>query len=327
MSNIFSFLSNQESCSEPEISETDILKNQLSILKDRFQFLNQFSKSIFWEIDISVKILHIALNFEDLSLEVNNFKSLFQELKINNFQDYQIVQNLKRELIDESNFENFYVEISNEINIIQVNGKRIFSGDKLVRIIGVNEKVKINKVIPKSEKPIEKKIEEVELKIEKPKITVSINTKIKESLTNSVSLEIKRVKRNNQNIALIFFSVERCFESEELISKDITQEVLTDIEFEIDTLKRDTDIFGLWEEKIFIIILPDTDILGADTFAKRLRRKVKLISFKKKFELTINFSITPFHEENDADKFIENGYKTLLESQRNGDNKIVIYKE
>ena len=326
MSNILSFFTRAEAGLPPEIfekqsdtdiynklktSERDILDYQIAVLKDRFKFILSSTDHIFWEIDIDNNIFYCSLKTEDYDLNrKNEFKEIFQDVEIKNFDKFRTShQELSRELIPEDSFVNFNFEIYTKDSILKVTGKKIFSGHKLIRIVGVNKNIEKSKIV----------------ETKSMEISFSENIPVRDEIEIEIDKEVKRNKRYKNSFSIIFFEISDCIGIEDSLDKNMVEKLLSDVISEIRYLKRDTDTIGMWNKTIFIIILSETDIKGAEVFTRRLRRKIKLMSFRNDIQLTANFSITEFDPKSNRETLINNGYKTLLQANKDGRDTILIY--
>ena len=116
-----------------------------------------------------------------------------------------------------------------------------------------------------------------------------------------LSLEIKRAVRYKNILSAISFKLEKTADNFKRRESDIIKIVQKII--------RDVDIFGLWEEDSYLIILPETNIFGAKRVKQKLKQEINIGKDKIKLSVTEYAMV----ENDNIDKF----KSRLLSSLRN----------
>lgn len=94
---------------------------------------------------------------------------------------------------------------------------------------------------------------------------------------------------------------------------------------------RGSDIIARYGGEEFCVILPDTDKIGAASFAERLRMMIEemetLYEEKQTVRVTISIGIAETHDKiQTADELLDNADYALYASKRNGKNQVTAYK-
>ncbi len=137
-------------------------------------------------------------------------------------------------------------------------------------------------------------------------------------LKNRLSLEIKRVERYNSTLSAINFKL--FFISEEFRKIEIS--IIELIQKSI----REVDMFGLWEDDSYLIILPETNIFGAKQVVRKIKNRILETSHIS--EDNINFAVSEYNLDNNDDEgtFIKRLQSSLKKSEKYLIDNMIIEK-
>ena len=106
-------------------------------------------------------------------------------------------------------------------------------------------------------------------------------------------------------IALIIFDIDHFKKVNDTFGHNIGDSVLVSISFLLKRSIKSEDLLARWGGEEFVILLPDTDILGARKMADRLRRVIENHSFEKVKTVTCSFGVTQVQNHDTAKEMIE----------------------
>jgi diguanylate cyclase (GGDEF)-like protein len=101
--------------------------------------------------------------------------------------------------------------------------------------------------------------------------------------------------------------------------------VLKELSLLTKDLIRESDIFGRFGGEEFIIILPETKVVGAIKLAERLRKRVEEHNFiynNEKISITISAGVTSVSLTDSVESLIDRCDIALYEAKKNGRNKV-----
>jgi diguanylate cyclase (GGDEF)-like protein len=90
---------------------------------------------------------------------------------------------------------------------------------------------------------------------------------------------------------------------------------------------RKSDIRARWGGEEFLILLPETDILGAETIAEKIRQTVEATHCETpekealRFTISLGVSRVVFSEDHSLEEAISRADAALYEAKRNGKNR------
>jgi polar amino acid transport system substrate-binding protein len=140
--------------------------------------------------------------------------------------------------------------------------------------------------------------------------------------------ELKRTKRYNNNLTLIFLDLNDFKLINDLYGHHIGDDVLVKIAYIVSENIRSTDYFGRWGGDEFLIILPQTDLLQTKNIITTLEERISNIDFNLKLDLKVScsFGLSEYKENDTLDSLLkkadESMYKIKNEYKRNKTLKI-----
>lgn len=96
--------------------------------------------------------------------------------------------------------------------------------------------------------------------------------------------------------------------------------VLKEVAGLMDECARDTDIVTRYGGEEFVVLMPQTDLIGATAFSERLRRQVE-----KKMMITISGGVAMVIQGESPENLLDRADSALYESKASGRNKISIH--
>ena len=136
--------------------------------------------------------------------------------------------------------------------------------------------------------------------------------------------EIKRARRYNNDLSLILFDIDNFKMINDSYGHQTGDEVLKEIAKIILGNVREQDINVRWGGEEFLILLPQTNLLGAFTVANKIRTSIETNIFTtNSLNITASFGVTQLLENDDESSFIARSDKFLYEAKKTGKNKVV----
>ncbi len=136
--------------------------------------------------------------------------------------------------------------------------------------------------------------------------------------------EIKRAKRYNNDLSLIIFDIDNFKMINDTYGHQTGDEVLKEMARITISNVREQDIIVRWGGEEFLILLPQTNLLGASTVANKIRTSIEANIFTtNSLNITASFGVTQLLENDDESSFITRSDKFLYEAKKTGKNKVV----
>ena len=150
------------------------------------------------------------------------------------------------------------------------------------------------------------------------------NNKFFESI---LAMEIEKAKRGRQDLSLIITDIDFFKKINDTYGHMKADELLARLAKVIMKQVRKYDIAARFGGEEFMILMPETNIIMAEKFAKRLRLAIKRDPFLKKYKLKVSGGITQFRGKSDTKKKflirVDNG---LYAAKETGRDKFVVKK-
>lgn len=150
---------------------------------------------------------------------------------------------------------------------------------------------------------------------------IANRTKIDDVITN----EIQRAHRYHQLFSLIMIDIDHFKEINDTYGHTIGDLVLQNFSKLISQNIRNTDFFGRWGGEEFMLILPCTDIQGAEHSAELLRQTIEEYEMPIAGRKTASFGIAQFQLDDTLESLLEHVDEALYLAKNGGRNTIKTY--
>ena len=138
------------------------------------------------------------------------------------------------------------------------------------------------------------------------------------------SKEIKRAKRYSNDLSIILFDIDNFKQINDKYGHPIGDEVLKEIANITLTSVREQDITVRWGGEEFLVLLPQTNLLGAVTVANKIRSSLEMHPLTSSvLKMTASFGVAQLQESDDEITLISRSDKLLYEAKSAGKNKVV----
>ena len=123
---------------------------------------------------------------------------------------------------------------------------------------------------------------------------------------------------------MILFDIDNFKYVNDTFGHQIGDEVLKEISRLLTNSIRETDISVRWGGEEFLILLPQTDLFGAQAVAEKLRINIRNeVITQKQLNITASFGVTQMKETDDENLFVSRCDKLLYKAKNNGKNIVV----
>jgi len=257
----------------------DIIKSDLEV-NDAFVTLKKDGELTIINLDDKLKEL-----FEDSKVKQwknsNEIKDMIATAYIN--KEYSIkYQKLKKTLkIDESNiFEVLNIPLSTpycnqNLGVLTILTSKLPNKTKEV-ILGtltvIGDNIAFNIYLDKQKGDIRNLVRSNNLESELASSSVLLDNYT--TISSKLNLELKRSYRYKNKFSAILLDIEKKSENDIVISDDECLKLEVSVINVIKNMIRDIDVFGLWKNNKFVILLPETDMVGASILANRLKKRI-----------------------------------------------------
>jgi diguanylate cyclase (GGDEF)-like protein/PAS domain S-box-containing protein len=140
---------------------------------------------------------------------------------------------------------------------------------------------------------------------------------------------VEQARRYRQPLSVLLIDFDNYKEINDSVGHQAGDRLLREFSKTIKQHIRAADIFGRYGGDEFIIILPHTDLAGAEVAAENLRRLVTDLEIRmdnNTFKATISIGISELSKKiNSFDKLIEAADKALYTAKQAGRNQVVAY--
>ena len=136
--------------------------------------------------------------------------------------------------------------------------------------------------------------------------------------------EVKRSKRYKNDLSIILFDIYEFREIIEINKSSIGDIILKEISQIMSNCIREQDISARWGGEEFLILLPQTNLEGAQIVANKINNTVfENLFTEKQLKLSANFGVSELKEEDDEKTFMSRVNKLLFESKNRGKSVVI----
>jgi diguanylate cyclase (GGDEF)-like protein len=179
----------------------------------------------------------------------------------------------------------------------------------------------LERLVAERTEALEQKIRQVEELSATDPLTGIFNRK---RLNEELAIEIERVKRYAGFMALIMFDIDHFKEINDAHGHAVGDSVLVELVSVVKGLIRRADVFSRWGGEEFLILLPETDLEGAQKMAEKLRVSIETNKFTGVPIVTCSFGVAAFTEIDDEDTLLKRADDALYDAKNSGRNRVAV---
>lgn len=137
--------------------------------------------------------------------------------------------------------------------------------------------------------------------------------------------ELERTKRYSVPLSLIIIDLDKFKSINDNHGHLEGDRVLKAVAKTLDTNSRSVDIVARWGGEEFAILLPHTDIIGAEVVAERLRKTVEELSIG--IQITLSAGVASINKFMDMNSFVALSDQAMYEAKKTRNTVVVMKKE
>ncbi len=134
--------------------------------------------------------------------------------------------------------------------------------------------------------------------------------------------KLQHFSRERHPMSVVMFDVDNFKSINDERGHLFGDQVLREISAIVREALRSTDVFARWGGEEFIILLPDTDRVGAYGLAQKLQQLLENSAFPDGLKVTASFGVTELLAEDDTDDFVERADMAMLFAKAQGKNRV-----
>jgi len=151
------------------------------------------------------------------------------------------------------------------------------------------------------------------------------------SFNDSVNREMSLAVRHTRSLSIIFLDIKSFSENFKALNEQHGQEfsdiTLTAVVTWIKESIRSSDaVFRIGSEK-FVILLSDTDLVGAELLAERIRNTIELhplVYDMATIKITASLGVSALRNDDTVETFIKRADEAMYKAKKNGRNQVVL---
>jgi diguanylate cyclase (GGDEF)-like protein len=139
-------------------------------------------------------------------------------------------------------------------------------------------------------------------------------------IVEALKQEVARCRRYGGALSLVLLDIDHFKQINDTHGHQTGDQVLVDLAQVIQANVRVTDVFARWGGEEFIVLAPQTDLVGARRLAEHLRSIIEAHGFPAIEHLTCSFGVSEFGEDKNVDLLIKEADTALYDAKRSGRN-------
>lgn len=140
-----------------------------------------------------------------------------------------------------------------------------------------------------------------------------------------ICYEKERISRTGKSFSLVICDIDDFKSFNDNYGHDCGDFVLKELTGRLSVLLRKQDMVGRWGGEEFLILLPDTKLKGAVTFAEKIRENISTMIFEYnevRLSITMTFGISVFEKGMDISESLKIADEALYRGKNNGKNRV-----
>ena len=149
-------------------------------------------------------------------------------------------------------------------------------------------------------------------------------------MIEKIEHEKKRFARNGKPFVLIMIDIDNFKLVNDKYGHDAGDFILESIAHLMQASVRKQDIVGRWGGEEFLLLLPETDIVGGEALAEKIRKSVEetpYIFSNKKIPVTITLGVSVYDRLMELETTIKSADKAMYEGKNKGKNCVVVARQ
>lgn len=132
--------------------------------------------------------------------------------------------------------------------------------------------------------------------------------------------EKEKAARYERPLSIILFDIDHFKEVNDNFGHRFGDDVLKEVSRLAKSQTRAADLVGRWGGEEFLIVCPETDLIGASTMAEFLRDTMQRHKFPQELTVTASFGVAQWHKDEDAESLFGRCDAALYQAKDSGRN-------
>ena len=138
-----------------------------------------------------------------------------------------------------------------------------------------------------------------------------------------ISKEVERYHRYKQKLSFIIFDIDHFKRFNDIYGHQFGDEILRELAHLVEKRVRTNDLLARWGGEEFAIILANTQITAANSYAEEIRQSIQEHHFIDDLRLTCSFGVTTIHNDDDINSLLKRADKALYQAKSLGRNTVI----
>ena len=138
-----------------------------------------------------------------------------------------------------------------------------------------------------------------------------------------ISKEVERYHRYKQELSFIIFDIDHFKRFNDIYGHQFGDEILRELAHLVAKRVRTNDLLARWGGEEFAIILANTQITDANSYAEEIRQSIQEHHFIDDLRLTCSFGVTTIHNDDDINSLLKRADKALYQAKSLGRNTVI----
>ncbi len=134
--------------------------------------------------------------------------------------------------------------------------------------------------------------------------------------------ELGRARRYKRPLSLSIFDIDDFKRINDTFGHTAGDSVLITIVNIVRKNIRETSYLFRWGGEEFVILLPETDLEGANIQAERIRNEIADLEFEQVGGVTVSFGLARYRENDTADSFLKRADEAMYKAKTSGKNRV-----
>ena len=141
-------------------------------------------------------------------------------------------------------------------------------------------------------------------------------------LNELIDYEIVRAKRFEHNLSLLMFDIDNFKRINDTFGHQVGDSVLKEIAGLVSKSVRSTNTFARWGGEEFVVLIVETAMEGAKTYAEKLRGDIEKYRFNIAGNVTCSFGVAQFMDGDDMESLVKRADEALYKAKDGGRNRV-----
>ncbi len=133
---------------------------------------------------------------------------------------------------------------------------------------------------------------------------------------------LARAIRSQAPLSFLIADLDHFKQINDRFGHDVGDAALCEVAKQMQSLVRQGDLIARWGGEEFVMLLPDTDLKGAEQLAARLAEAVQQVRVAEQQELTISIGLSSYRLDDSMDSMISRADSALFQAKDLGRNRI-----